>query len=152
MAARVVPGPWEVTLAHVNGKTRSLTIDGFEDQTLQQELVTFAGTITYSTTVTLPRLPQGQYLDLGLLHDVSELTVNGHLLGARWFGQHSYDLQDTLIAGKNLIVLRVTTTLGNYMQTLHDNATARIWTEKTPVALTGLSHPVRIVSGSDLQT
>ena len=147
----IVPGPWKVALAHVNGQAKSLTVSDFDDPHLQQAFATFAGTITYSATIVLAHLQQSRYLDLGLLHDVSELTVNGTSLGRRWFGQHTYDLKDSLRPGINLIAIRVTTTLGNYMKTLRENETARIWTEKTPFSPTGLRHPVRLVSsGSGL--
>ncbi len=138
-------GPWKVTLAHVDGSTRSLTVKDTNAPDLQRELATFAGTITYATTVALSQPPLIARLDLGLLHDITELTLNGTPLGVQWYGQHTYNLQRSLRPGDNQISIRLTTTLGNYMQTLHNNQTARIWTERTPSSLTGLRHPVRLI-------
>lgn len=143
-----IPGPWTITLAHVDGSSRSFTVRDLADDRLSQELATFAGTIHYVTALNLPVPPANARLELGLLQDVTELLLNEAPAGTRWYGEHTYNLDGKLRPGENRIEIRLTTTLGNYMQTLQNNRVAMRWTHDTPAAPTGLRHGVRLVAAA----
>jgi hypothetical protein len=122
-------GPWEIHLDPVDGAAESRRVKDLGNTELREYLRSFAGTIVYKTTVTIPERHGKVWLSLGRLHDISKLMLNGRDMGVRWFGEHVYDLD-------------VITTLGNYLKTLKSNATARVWTERTPVYPSGLVNPV----------
>lgn len=78
----------------------------------------FAGDIIYRKSIDLDSIPAT--IDLGLVHGVSELFVNGQSAGVKYFGRRIYDITPYIINGENKIEVRVTTTLGNYMKSLPD--------------------------------
>ena len=137
--------PWNVTFKHaVLDAAFERTFTALFDlaQTRERPLATFAGTATYRTQFDLPDTEHA-ILDLGRVHDLSEVTLNGTPLGVRWWGRHVYDATDAVRAGRNVLEVRVTTTLFNYCHALRDNPTATRWTRgKAPVPA-GLLGPVK---------
>jgi len=144
--AITVTGPWRVYLEHVDGSTRSLTLDTLVDFNTRDDLRSFAGVIRYEATVELPgRAATGKQLDLGKVFGVSEVTFNSRELGARWYGHHRYELGDPIQTGPNAITIRVSTTLGNYLKSLPNNKDGAKWLKKQPYYPMGLIGPVRIL-------
>ena len=137
----VLRADWQVKLEPVSGNPETLTVSDWKDPALTAALDGFAGTITCSAKVQIDATREC-FLDLGVLHSVSELWVNGRSLGVRWFGDQSYDISHAVIAGQNEIKLHLTTTLGNYVKTLKDNRTAMDWSRNTPTYPAGLIHDV----------
>jgi hypothetical protein len=80
-------------------------------------------------------------LDLGKVYDISEVKLNGKSLGTRWYGRHIYDATGTLKKGKNVLEVKVTTTLANYVRSLKDDPNA-IPSKPAPAGLVG---PVRLL-------
>jgi hypothetical protein len=83
-------------------------------------------------------------LSLGMVEGISELAINGQALGVRWYGNHIYPLEGTLVAGKNTLSIKLTTISGNYLKSLDDNPTARRWTERQPYSPVGVMGPVKL--------
>ena len=106
-------------------------------------LATFAGVAVYRTEFDLPGAGY-TLLDLGRVHDISEVTLNGTPLGLRWWGRHRYDAKGAFKKGRNILEIKVTTTLFNYCQSLKDNPTAARWTKGKKAMSTGLVGPVRL--------
>ena len=134
---------------------------------------TFMGTATYRTTLTLPSdspagekaavsLPaetrrchsgenegislQPQYLHLGRVCDIAEISLNGQAVGLRWWGDPVFDIGDKLRPGDNDLEIKVTTVMCNYMRSLNDNSAARRFTIRRghePVSA-GLIGPVTL--------
>ena len=105
----------------------------------------FMGDVTYTKTVTLSgKLPK--YLNLGKVADICEVSVNGKPLGVKWFGERVYDVAGALKQGNNTIEVKVTTLMGNYMQTLKDNKVAQryILKRNQPYVSAGLIGPVQL--------
>ncbi len=145
-SAIAVTGPWRVHLEHVDGTTRSLTLDTLVDFATRDDLRSFAGVIRYEATVELPgRAATGRQLDLGKVFGVSEVTFNSRDLGARWYGYHRYELGDPIQTGPNAITVRVSTTLGNHLKSLPNNKDGAKWLKKQPYYPMGLIGPVRIL-------
>lgn len=146
-----IAGPWNVALAHVNGKKTALVLrtlpdsNQHQDSNQRQELRDFAGTMVYSKQIDLDSSTMPRRLDLGQIHAISELEINGQPLGTRWYGEHLYDISGALVPGTNNISIRIVTTLGNYMKTLKDNPAAQTWTSETPFYPQGLTQPVQLV-------
>lgn len=137
-----IAGPWNVELIHVNGTTQSKVLQDLADLSEREDLRSFAGTIIYTNHFQNEDAGQHLILDLGHLHSVSQVEVNGRPLGTRWYGDHQYELSGIFRPGVNEIKIKVVTTLGNYMKTLPDNQAARTWTEHTPFYPLGLTQPV----------
>ena len=137
----ILRSDWQVELEPVSDKPRALTVSELNGPALTAALDGFAGTITCFTKVQIDAARECS-LELGVLHSVSELWVNGRSLGVRWFGNQTYDISHAVVEGQNELRLRLTTTLGNYVKTLKDNRTALDWSRDTPVYPAGFIHDV----------
>lgn len=138
--------PWEVTFEHrVLDQQFTRTFNTLIDlsEMPDEDLATFAGTAVYRAEFDVPNTGY-TLLDLGQVHDISEVTLNGTSLGLRWWGRHRYDADSALKEGRNVLEVRVTTTLFNYCQSLKDNPTATRWTRGQEPVPSGLVGPVRL--------
>jgi len=141
-----VSAPWTATFRHaVLGTEFTQPFAALADlaQMPDDELNTFTGTIVYRTAFEVPDKTHA-LLDLGKVFDVSEATLNGKVLGVRWWGRHRYDAAGALRQGHNVLEVKVTTTLFNYCQSLPGNPTAIRWTQGKQRVPTGLVGPVRL--------
>lgn len=143
---RAILGPWNVTLEHADGTERSIILPELIDFNEREDLKSFAGTITYRKKILIDFEKTQVGLEIGHLHAVSEVRVNGRSLGVRWYGNHQYDISEHIVHGENSISIKVVTTLGNYMKTLKDNPTAVAWTSQTPFYPLGLIPPISLVT------
>ncbi len=142
---------WEVEFHHsLEGWSKTTTMAQLQDLK-ETEWVTFTGTVTYRKTLTLDAPTSELVLNLGKVYGVAELTINGEPCGVRWHGRRLYAVGEALQAGENTIEIKVTTTMGNYMQTLSDNPTALYWTNRPtdkrrvqPIQSMGLEGPVTL--------
>ncbi len=146
LSEQILAGPWALQLLHVDGSTQSRALQTLSDLSQQDDLKSFAGSMIYSNRFGIDRPDQHYVLDLGHLHSITQLEVNGRLIGTRWYGRHTYDLSGVLLPGENRVTIKVISTLGNYMKTLSDNKTARDWTENTPLYPLGLTQAVRLIT------
>jgi hypothetical protein len=119
-----------VKFEHANGKvfTREMKelIDfkASEDKAIQ----TFAGTVTYTTQ--FDDSNKIKYINLTEVNEaVTELLINGEVVGMRWYGNHDYDVSPFIKEGENTLEIKLTTTLANYCRSLKDNPTAQAWTK-----------------------
>ena len=105
----------------------------------------FMGTVIYKTSVTLDGKDLPKYLDLGKIADICELKINGRDAGMKWFGERIYDVSPYVKAGENTIEVKVTTLMGNYIQTLKDNTVAQrfVLRRNQPYVSAGLIGPVK---------
>ena len=144
--AVTISGPWTVQLEHVNGTRRSLTLDALVDFKDKDELKAFAGVLWYETTLQLANPREIEQVDLGKVCGVSEVVLNGQNLGVRWHGEHLYRVAGATRTGANLLRVKVTTTLGNYMKSLTGNKGGVKWMKNQPFHPMGLLGPVRLLS------
>jgi len=133
---------WEVELVHARLDTTFEThFDTLFDLKDHPDYQHFAGTIIYRKSISEDELKgvgvtnQGCILDLGLVEGVSEVIVNGHPAGVRYYGRRIYDIGNLLHEGDNELEIRVTTTLGNYLKTLSK--------EENPTTWVYVNHPRR---------
>ena len=73
------------------------------------------------------------------------MSVNGVKKGTKWYGNHLYALDDSIIEGENKLEIKLTTIIGNYMKSLPDNIVARQFTRNQAWHSMGIFGPVRIL-------
>lgn len=137
---------WQASLHHsCEAWTKTMSMPQLKDLK-DTEYVNFMGDITYTATVKIDGKNLPKYLNLGEVHEIAELKINGKPLGVRWFGNRTYDVSGLLKAGYNVIEVKVTTLMGNYMQTLKDNKVAerQVIKRKHPIKSMGLLGPVKL--------
>ncbi len=136
---------WHVSLHHaIEGWTRDTVMQQLCDL-CQTQFKDFAGTVTYTTHLSLDSLGSDPIFDLGKVYDICELIVNGESCGVKWYGERIYDnVAPHLHPGDNTIVIKVTTTLNNYVHTLTDDGVVQHFVLKRNVPTTpaGLLGPV----------
>ena len=139
-----ISGPWKVTLKHVNGQKHALPLSKLKELSEDEELRSFAGVIQYENVMEIASSGEKVLLDLGKVHGVSELVVNGKAIGNRWYGNHIFDITEATVSGDNTVQISITTTLGNYLKSSVDNPTGQRWTGRQPYYPMGLIGPVKI--------
>ncbi|MCD4735126.1 MAG: hypothetical protein K8R53_03715 [Bacteroidales bacterium] len=137
-------GAWQLQLKHMNGERQQLELISLSDLVKSNQTKTFAGEVIYEKTIKLD-FEEYQYIDLGDVQGVSELTLNGKLIGAKWYGAHIYDISDALKKGENKLTIKLTTIVGNYLKSLKDNPVAQRWAGYQDYYPMGIMGPVRII-------
>ena len=141
----VLDGPWTLNLEHVDGSKETTELPELIDFLEDPGLKTFAGVANYVKTLDITDPDKYSIIDLGEVVGVSELILNGKSLGIRWYGNHSYSLGSTLHTSENELMIKVTTTLGNYLKSREDNPVAKRWTKWQKYRSQGLIGPVKLV-------
>lgn len=140
-------GPWTVAFHPANqGAPFTRTFPTLIDLSQQPDpaLAAFGGVAIYTTHVEGHHGSEELLLDLGAVHAVSELSVNGQRLGTRWYGRHRYALGTHLRPGPNTISVRVSTGLANLMKAKKDDPAAQRWAHWFAPLPTGLLGPVTL--------
>ena len=147
--AVTVAGPWNVRLEPVEGPAGERTLPALVDFASEPSLEAFSGTATYRTEFRWDGIGPA-VLDLGKVHEISEVVLNGKALGVRWWGRHQYAAGDALRAGRNTLEIKVTNMAFNYCRSLKQSATCSYWVNrsgrKEPLPA-GLIGPVRLIPG-----
>jgi hypothetical protein len=138
-------GPWQASFHPANKGTpftRWLPkLFDLSQQTADPALATFAGSIKYTQSFTLPTT--GPFvLDLGEVNSVSQVSVNGMDLGTQWYGHHRYNITPALMVGHNTVTITVHTVLANMMKSLKGDPSAQKWAFWFKPIPTGLVGPV----------
>ena len=134
---------WNLRMEHLNGITKEKSIATPFDLAVDASTQSFAGYLYYEKKI------QGDtssnWLDLGKVFGVSEVTVNGENLGCHWYGRHLYRLPEHIAkAAEKNIQVKITPTLGNYFKSNPENKTGQRWTMNQPWQSVGLIGPVRL--------
>jgi len=132
---------WSVEWQHIDGTITHSEMEDLRDGKDIPAYAAFSGIIVYRKTI---RLDSGKFLDLGKVHGVSELRVNGVSKGVQWYGKRIFPLPK----GEIRLEITVTATMGNYLKTLTQNAVAQYWTNEKrknqPIQSIGMVGPVTI--------
>jgi len=142
--------PWQVHFKPAFAPAFERTMPALIDFAKDPQLVTFAGTATYTTEFDAADLKHTM-LALGEVHDISEVRLNGKPLGTRWWGDHTYDTAGALKAGKNVLEVKVTTVLFNYAYSLKNDPMIQRWLLQRPrrILSEGLLGPVRLCAAKE---
>lgn len=141
-AVKIIEGPWKVDFNHVSGETFQREFDSLYDfgTSGDEQLSTFAGTVSYTTTFNSDGT--GTLLELEEVNrGITEVYLNGISLGVNWYGRPQFLLKDALLTRENRLEIRYTTVLGNWAKSLVENPTAMKWTRRysnIPIGLKGV--------------
>lgn len=140
-----IAGPWRLTLKGVRGGPTEITPAKLVDlgKEKDERLNTFGGMAVYRAEFDIADTKYG-FLDLGRVHGVSDVKLNGKALGVRWWGRHLYAVADALQPGVNVLEVKVATVLANYCRSLKNNPTTTRWSRGHKAAPAGLVGPVRL--------
>ncbi|NJB71944.1 hypothetical protein GGR42_002406 [Saonia flava] len=137
-------GAWNLQLSHISGEKKDMQIETLVNLTEDDQTKEFAGEVIYEKTFSVDPTKY-QYIDLGDVQGISELTLNGNLIGEKWYGAHIYDIGSALKTGENKLSIKLTTIIGNYVKSQKDNLVAQSWTNRQEYYPMGILGPVRIV-------
>jgi hypothetical protein len=146
--AKTIQNGWSLEFRHCrDGSVKALETDTLKDIKDIPEFVSFAGTIIYRNYIVITDL-KPVYLNLGKVYGISEMKVNGKDCGVKWYGRRIFNVGEHFVSGDNLIEIKVTTTMGNYMKSLTDNPIAQYWTNEKnkvqPLQSMGMIGPVTL--------
>lgn len=110
-------------------ETQTIFLPELKDFKEDRELMHFSGTAIYRKKVRLKK-SDNLLLNLGKVHGIAELFVNGKPVGVKWYGRRIFDISNVIVDGENEIEVRVTTIMGNYLKTLKDNVVAQYWVNR----------------------
>jgi hypothetical protein len=109
-ALETVKGPWRVNFQPGRGAPDHLmlaSLNSWSDNDLQG-VKYFSGTAEYVTHFMLPAKKSGHLmLDLGSVHEVAEVTLNGRALGTIWTAPFALDITCAARAGRNELKIKV---------------------------------------------
>jgi hypothetical protein len=139
---------WSLEFRHCrNGSVKNIKTDTLVDIKEIPDFSDFAGTVIYRNFFNIDA-PKPAYLNLGKVYGISEVNINGSDCGVKWFGRRIFNLAGFIVPGTNLIEIKITTTMGNYMKSLTDNPIAQYWTNEKnkiqPLQSMGLLGPVTL--------
>jgi alpha-L-rhamnosidase/Glycosyl hydrolases family 2, sugar binding domain len=108
-----VRGEWTVDFQPGRGAPDSVKFVDLSDWSNSSDtgIKYFSGTATYTKTIDVPEsaLDDGARveLDLGKVHEIAEVAVNGQTEGIAWKPPYSVDITDAVKAGKNTLSIKV---------------------------------------------
>ena len=162
VAVQDINGPWIVHFDSKWGGPESALFDSLVSWTARPEpgIKFYSGTAAYEKTFnfTIPspttHLQSRLFLDLGDVHELAEVKVNGHSCGITWCPPFRVDITDAVEAGENQLEVDVVNFWPNriigdassppeqrYTRTNIQNLRAN-----TPLMESGLLGPVKILS------
>jgi hypothetical protein len=112
-AAFDLSGPWDVRFQMGRGAPGHVTFEQLSDWSKNDEpgIKYFSGTATYEKTFTLPAqlVAEGlkQYLDLGNVEVMAQVTLNGKNLGTLWKQPYNVEVTGVLRPGENRLAIKV---------------------------------------------
>jgi hypothetical protein len=114
-AAVPLNGPWNVVLDSPVEETRKFVMPELHNLAAHSDpsVKYFSGTATYSLKFDMQDLNSKVTLDLGKVHDLVRVTLNGKDLGVLWHAPFTLDTTSALKTGENTLDLAVTNTWHN---------------------------------------
>ncbi|MDR0573174.1 MAG: hypothetical protein LBG96_03940 [Tannerella sp.] len=135
---------WNMRMEHIDGSVTNRECQTLFDLSKDETTRAFAGQLIYEKQ--LESDAEYNWLDLGKVHGVSEVTLNDEALGCKWYGRHLYRIPEHLTATKSkTLQIRVTTVLGNYLKSSPDNKTGYQWTRGQRWQPVGMLGPVKLL-------
>jgi hypothetical protein len=107
---RTVEGPWIVSFDTAWGGPAEVAFDTLQEWNTRQEkgIRYYSGTATYHTTIEVPEpVPSPLWLDLGEVHCIARVRMNGKDLGVVWCAPAQVDITDAVRQGRNQLEVDV---------------------------------------------
>jgi hypothetical protein len=108
-----IGGPWDISFSPNLGAPEKIQLTELQSWTENTDdgVKYFSGTATYTKTILAPQSwfenQAKLLLDLGMVRDIAELSVNGRILGTLWKPPYRMDVTGTLKSGENKIQIKV---------------------------------------------
>ncbi len=177
-----VEGPWSVSFDTAWGGPAQAAFDSLQDWTTRKEkgIRYYSGSATYRTTLTLPEQPASRlWLDLGEVHCIARVRVNGTDLGVAWCAPWQVEITGAARQGENQLEVDVANLWVNRLvgdEALPDDgikdgkfpewlltgaprtsgrytfATWKFYKADSPLQRSGLVGPVSVISGGSTAT
>ena len=157
-----VGGAWEVSFAPGMGAPERVTFDALVDWTKRAEddIRHFSGAATYRKTIELParvatsRTPM--FLDLGDVHSLATVRVNGKNLGTLWTVPWRVNITDVAKPGANTLEIEVVNVWNNRLvgdavlpvEQRHSTILLPTVTKDSSLMPAGLLGPIKLLSES----
>ena len=154
-------GPWTVSFDPKWGGPASVQFDELTSWTTRSEpgIKYYSGTATYEKAFDLANaaegLKRGQrlFLDLGQVHEVAEVRLNGRSLGVVWAPPFRVEITDVVKAAGNRLEVEVVNFWPNRIigdqflapEKRFTRTNIRRLTKETPLMVSGLLGPVRVM-------
>ena len=115
-----ISGAWEVAFDPKWGGPEKVTFDALQDWSKRPEagIKYYSGIATYRKTFQVSGLPSPvskTYLNLGTVHDMARVKLNGKDLGVVWCAPWQVEITDALKAGDNQLEIEVANRWPNRM-------------------------------------
>jgi len=111
-------GAWDVAFDPNWGGPERIVFDTLQDWTARPEpgIRYYSGIATYRKTFILTRIPEGPvYLDVGVVHDMARVKINGRDLGVVWCAPWRIEVNGAIKPGDNQIEIEVVNRWANRM-------------------------------------
>jgi (4-O-methyl)-D-glucuronate---lignin esterase len=158
-----IDGPWDVRFQAGRGAPERLTFDRLASWSTNADagVKYFSGTATYTTTIQADPAwfapGDHQWLDLGDVQNLADVSVNGANLGIVWKKPFRVDITSAAKPGANVVEVKVTNLWVNRMIGDRQPGAAQQYTFTRPVFYkatspllpSGLLGPVRVLSQSN---
>lgn len=151
-----IDGPWKVAFQENRGAPESITLQILQDLSLNscEAVRHFSGTMRYSTEFEADARSVHR-LDLGEVHCMARVLLNGRDIGLLWHKPYVCDISDAVVCGTNKLEVIVINLWANRL--IGDSALPlkeriaytpfKFYTADVPLPPSGLVGPVRLFSG-----
>ncbi len=133
-------GAWEAAFDSKWGGPEKITFDALQDWTARPEpgIKYYSGIATYRKTINLAETPKGKmYLDLGVVHDMARVRLNGRELGVVWCAPWRVDVTGAIKTGNNPLEIEVVNRWANRLIGDKQPADANVRTVACPPGFLG---------------
>lgn len=133
-------GAWEVAFDPKWGGPEKILFDALQDWTTRPEsgIKYYSGIANYRKKFSLARIPAGKtYLDLGVVHDMARVRLNGRDLGVVWCAPWRIEVASAIQAGDNQLEIEVVNRWANRLIGDKQPADANVRTVECPPGFLG---------------
>jgi alpha-L-rhamnosidase len=138
-------GSWDLAFDPKWGGPEKITFDNLQDWTTRSEpgIKYYSGIATYRKNVNVADVPKGKtHLDLGVVHDMARVRLNGKDLGVVWCAPWRIEVTDAIKAGDNSLEIEVVNRWANRLIGDKQPADANARTVERPEGLLG-AEPIK---------
>jgi hypothetical protein len=138
--AQELTGSWDLAFDPKWGGPGRITFDSLQDWTTRSEsgIKYYSGIATYRKNLNVADVPTGRtYLDLGVVHDMARVRLNGKDLGVIWCAPWRIEVTHAIKAGDNSLEIEVVNRWTNRLVGDKQPADANARTVDRPPGLLG---------------
>ena len=132
-----VDGPWNVSFDPAWGGPAEVAFGSLQDWTQHPEkgIRYYSGTARYRKSVRIAEIAQVQnvYLDLGTVHHLADITLNGKNLGVVWTAPWRIEITEALVPGENRLEIACTNVWANRLIGDEQEPPDMLWEKADPI-------------------